>query len=159
MKHAKVPNNLDMRHHKGWNPGEAPWHVASFGTDKVKSGKHALPRPPKQLGGIQGTTVTMLLLCAWTAYLLCKIMMEIIKTSRLLKPNEAGNEMESATPQTQRPIPHTDKERLQELIPKNNQRTIATEATGTMTTPSTDTKLGIERNTSNCPAQKKNQST
>ena len=121
MKNAKVPNNPDMRHQKGWNPSETPWHATLVGTDKVKSGEHTLPRPLKKPGGIQGTKVTMLLLCAWTVYPLCKIIMRIIKRRRLLKPNEAINEMENATPQTQRPIMHTNKEGLQVLIPNKDQ--------------------------------------
>ena len=40
---------------------------------------------------------------------------------------------------------HTNKEGLQVQIPNDNQGTMATETTGTMTTTSTDTKLGIDR--------------
>ena len=75
-------------------------------------------------------------------YLLCKIMRRVIKRRRLLKPNKAVNEMENTTPHTQRPIMNTNKEGLQVPIPNDDQGTIATETTGTMTTTSTDTKLG-----------------
>ena len=79
MKNAKVPDNPDIQRCKGWDPSEAPWHKMTFGEDKAKSGEHALPHPPKKSGRIQGTEVTMLLLCAWTVYLLCKIIIGVIK--------------------------------------------------------------------------------
>ena len=50
MKNPTTPNKLDTRLHKGWNQLDAPWHAASVGTDKVKSGEHALPYPPKKAG-------------------------------------------------------------------------------------------------------------
>ena len=50
--------------------------------------------------------------------------------------------METTTPQTQWPIPYTNKEGLQEPIPNDGQGTIATDTTGTMITTSTDTKVG-----------------
>ena len=53
MKNPTTPNNLDPRRHKGWNQLDAPWHTVSVGTDKVKSGEHALPRPPNKPGGIR----------------------------------------------------------------------------------------------------------
>ena len=113
----------------------------SIGTDKVKSGEHALPRPPKKPGGIHGTKLTMFLLWAWTVYLLCKIMMGVIKRRRLLKSNKAVNKMESLTPQIQQSITGTNKDKLKEPVLNNGQRTIATGTTGTRTTPSTDIKL------------------
>ena len=48
----------------------------------------------------------------------------VIKRRRLLKPDEASNEMESATPQTQQPIMYTNKEGFQEPRPKDDQGTI-----------------------------------
>ena len=66
MKNSRVPNNHDMRRQKGWNPSKCPWHATKVGTDEVNSREHALPHPPTKPGGIQGTKVTMLLLCAWT---------------------------------------------------------------------------------------------
>ena len=142
MKNPTMPNNPDTRRHKGWNHLEAPWHVTSVGTDKVKSGEHALPRPPKKPGGMQGTKVIMLLLWAWTIYLLCTIIIGVIKRGRLLKSNKAVNEKGSITPQIQRLITYTNNEELKEPTPSDNQGTIATGTTGTMTKTSTDTKLG-----------------
>ena len=84
----------------------------------------------------------MLLRWIWTVYLLCKIIMGVIKRRRLLKSNKALNEIGSITPQTQRPITHTNKEESKEPMPNDNQGAIATGTTGIMTTTSTDTKLG-----------------
>ena len=85
MKNPTKPNNLDTRRHKGWNQLDAPWHATLVGTDKVKSGEYALLRPPKHPGGIHGTKFTMFLLCAWTVYLICKIMMGVIKRKNIAK--------------------------------------------------------------------------
>ena len=142
MKNPTTSNNLDTRHHKGWNQLDAPSHAASVGTDKVKSGEHALPRPPKKPGGIHGTKLTMFLLYAWTGYLLCKIMMEVIKRRRLLKSNEAFNKMGSIIPQNQRSISDTNNEKLKKSIPNDGGGTITAKTKGTRTTTSTDTRLG-----------------
>ena len=142
MKNPTMPNNPDTRRHKGWNRLEALWHASLVGTDKVKSGEQALPFPPKKPEDIQGTKLIMLLLWAWTVYLLCKIMIVIIKRRRVLKSNEAVNEMGGITPQTKRPITHSNKEELKEPIPNDDQGTIASGTTGTLTTASTDTTLG-----------------
>ena len=75
MKNAKVPNNPDMKRQGGWNPRSNPSHETVVGMAEVKSGEHAVPRPPKKLGGIQGTKVTALLLCTWTVYPLCNVIM------------------------------------------------------------------------------------
>ena len=116
MKNPTMPNNPDTRCHKRWNRLDAPWHAASVGTDKVKSGEQALPCPPKKPGGIQGTKVTMLLLWAWIGYLLCNIMMGVIKRRRLLKSDKAINKMNIITQQNQRSITDTNKEALKEPI-------------------------------------------
>ena len=141
MKNPTTPNNPDTQRHKEWNHLDAPWYAASIGTDKVKREEQALPRPPKKPGGIQGTRLAMFLLWAWTVYLLCRIMMGVIKRRRLLKSNKAVNKMESITPQNQWSITDTNKEKLNEPIPNDGQETIATGTTGRRTTISTDTKL------------------
>ena len=48
----------------------------------------------------------------------------------------------SPPPQTQQPIMYTNTEESKEPMPNNDQGTIATGTTGTMTTTSSDTKLG-----------------
>ena len=78
-KNPTTRNNLNTRHHKGWNQLESPWHAALVGTDKVKSGEHALPCPPNKPGGIHGTKLTLVLLCAWTVYIICKVTKGVIK--------------------------------------------------------------------------------
>ena len=60
MKNPTTTNKIDTRLHKGRNQLIAPWHAASAGTDKVKSGEHALPRPPKKPGGMQGKVPNLL---------------------------------------------------------------------------------------------------
>ena len=86
-------NNPDMWCYKGWNRLDATWHETSVGTDKVKSGEHKVPHPPKEPGGIQGIRLTMILLWAWTVYIICKIMIRVIKRRRLKKSNEGVNKM------------------------------------------------------------------
>ena len=63
----------------------------------------------------------MLLLWAWTVYLLCKIMMGVIKRRRFMKSNVAVNEMKSVTQQTQRPISHTNKDKLKKPMLNDGQ--------------------------------------
>ena len=142
MKNHTKPNNLDTRRHKEWNQLDAPWHAALVGTDKIKSGEHALPRPPKQPGGIHGTKLKMFLLCPWTVYLICKIMMGVIKRKGSLKSNESFNKMGGISLQNQRSISDTNNEKVKKQKPNDGQRTIATEIKGTRTTASTDTRLG-----------------
>ena len=51
MKNPKL-NNSDMRSYKGWNRPDVTWHAVSDNTDKVQSGEHKVPCPPKKAGGI-----------------------------------------------------------------------------------------------------------
>ena len=131
-----------MRRYKRWNRLNATWHAASVGTDKVKSGEQALPRPPKKTRGIQETKLSMVPLWAWTVYILCKIMMGVTKRRRFQKSNEDVNKMGRITTQNQRPIMDTNKEELTEPLPNNSQGTIATGMTGAGIKISTDTKVG-----------------
>ena len=50
MKNAKVPNNPDIRQHKGWDLSKAPWHGMTFGKYEVIRGEHAFPGSPKKPG-------------------------------------------------------------------------------------------------------------
>ena len=83
----------------------------------------------------------MFLLWAWTVYLLCTIMMGVIKKRRLLKSNEAFNKMGSITPQNQQSRTDTNKEKLKKPIPDDGQGTITTGTKRTRTTTSTDIRL------------------
>ena len=60
--------------------------------------------------------------------------MGVIKRKRLLKSNEAVNKMESINPQNQQSITDTNKEKLKEPIPNDDQGTIATGTKGKKTT-------------------------
>ena len=144
-KNAKVPTNPDMRRHKVWNSREIPWHTTSAGTDEVKIREHTVPRSLKHAEGIQGTKVTMLPLCAWTVYPLCKIMMGVISRRRLLKPNKAINEMGDANPQTQRPITHTKWGGIAGSDTERRPRNHGNIHNWNMATASTATKLGTDR--------------
>ena len=120
-----------LAHNVGWHGQGIKWRTRVTLSTK-HAGRHT--RNPINNSAAVG----------WTVYLLCKIMMGVIKRRRLLKSNEAVNEMESITPQTQQPITHTNKEGFQEPRPNNDQGTIATKTTGTMKTTSTDAKPGTD---------------
>ena len=142
MKNPMKRNNLNTRHHKGWNQLVSPWHAALVGTDKVKSGEHVLPCPPNKPGGTHEAKLTLVLLCIWTVYIICKIMEGVIKRKGWLKPNEAFNKMRGSSSQNQRSILDTNNCKLKKPIPNNGQRTITTETKEIRTITSTDTRLG-----------------
>ena len=145
MKNPTKRNNLNTRHHKGWNQLNSDWHTALVGTNKVKSGEHALPCPPNKPGGIHGTKMTLVLICAWTVCIICKIMEGVIKRKRWLKSNKTLNKMRGSSPQNQRSILDTNNCKLKKPIPNDGQRSIRTETKEIRTITSTDTRLGAAK--------------
>ena len=85
MKNPTKRINLNTRNHKGWNQLFSNWHAAVTSTDKVKSGEHVLPCPPNKPGGTHGTKLTWVLLCAWTVYIIYKVMKGVVRREKIAK--------------------------------------------------------------------------
>ena len=142
MKNPTKRNTFNTKNHKGWSQLDSLWHAVLVGTDKVKSGEHALPCPSNKPEGTHGTKLTLVLLCAWTVYVICKIMEGVIKRKGWLKPNEAFNKMRGSSSQNQQSILDTNNGKLKKPIPSDGQLIITTETKEIRTITSTDTKLG-----------------